>query len=192
MIVSNARRLRHLVGPLHPHIHLNRIQLRAKSRCPSRSQEFSLNLIVPPSTEVERISFDNETALIGFLRSLNGSLFTTTSAGEKKIISEKRYKALSPLQTYEVYSPLFPQITNVQHYEQISDKGFEDKSRQAMITFMNNAGMAFNEIDRVIKDGANVVAEWEGVFEVDDGKGVYFLECKHRVTAVSTSLSHLC
>ena len=61
-----------------------------------------------------------------------------------------------------------------------------------MITFMNNAGMAFNELDRVIKDGDRIVAEWEAVFEDDDGKGVYFLECKHRVTAVSTSLSHLC
>jgi hypothetical protein len=61
-----------------------------------------------------------------------------------------------------------------------------------MITFMNNEGMAFNELDRVIKDGEKVIAEWEGVFEVDDGQRVYFLECKHRVTAVSTSLSHLC
>jgi hypothetical protein len=56
---------------------------------------------------------------------------------------------------------------------------------------MNKEGIAFNEIDRVIKDNDRVVAEWEGVFEVDGGQHLYFLECKHKMTAVSTSLSHL-
>jgi len=60
-----------------------------------------------------------------------------------------------------------------------------------MITSMNNAGMAFNELARVVKDEERVVAEWEGVFEFDDGQWVYFLKCKHRMTAVFTSLSHL-
>ena len=60
-----------------------------------------------------------------------------------------------------------------------------------MIDFMKDAGMAFKELDRIIKDGERVVAEWEGVFEVD-GHGVFFLECKHKVTEVSTSLSHSC
>jgi hypothetical protein len=192
MIVSNARRLGHLVGRLNLHLHHNRSQLYGKLHRPSSSQEFSLNLIVPPSSEVQTISFSDETALIEFLHSSNGSLFTMDSVGKMKIISPKQYKALSPLLTYEIYSPFFMQIKNVQHYEQISDKAFEDKSREAMITFMNNEGMAFNELDRVIKDGEKVVAEWEGVFEVDDGQRVYFLDCKHRVTAVSTSLSHIC
>jgi hypothetical protein len=79
-------------------------------------------------------------------------------------------------------------MKSVQHYEQVSYKAPEDKARKAVFTFMNNAGMTFNEVDRVIKDGEKVVAEWEGVFEVDDGQDVYFLECKHRVRAVSTSL----
>jgi hypothetical protein len=84
-------------------------------------------------------------------------------------------------------------MRSVQHYEQVRDKALEDKARKAMITFMNNVGIAFNELDRVIKDGERVAAEWEGVFEVDDGQGVYFLECKHRATAVPTSLlSYLC
>ena len=61
-----------------------------------------------------------------------------------------------------------------------------------MITTMNKTGMMFNELDRVVKDGERVVAEWEGVFEVNNGQRVYFLECKHRMTAVFTSLSHLC
>ena len=114
------------------------------------------------------------------------------SAGEKTIIPPQQYKALSPFETYEIDSPFFMPIRSVQHYEQISDKAFEDKSRNAMITFMKNMGIAFKELDRVIMDGEKVVAEWEGVFEVNDGHGVFFLECKHRMTAVSTSLSHLC
>jgi len=56
---------------------------------------------------------------------------------------------------------------------------------------MNDAGMAFKELDRIITDGERVVAEWEAVFEVD-GHGVFFLECKHKVTEVSTSLSYSC
>ena len=83
-------------------------------------------------------------------------------------------------------------IRSVQHYEQISDKAFEDRARKAMITSMNNAGMVFNELARVVKDGERVVAEWEGFFEVDNGQRVYFLACKHRMTAVFTSLSRLC
>jgi len=102
------------------------------------------------------------------------------------------HKALSPLQTYEVFSPFSMPMQNIQHYEQISDKGFEEKSRKALITYMNQEGIAFNELNRVIQDGDRVVAEWEGVFEVDGGQHLYFLECKHKMTAVSTSLSDLC
>jgi len=48
-------------------------------------------------------------------------------------------------------------MQNVRHYEQISDQGFEEKSRTALITYMNKEGIAFNEIDRVIKDNDRVV-----------------------------------
>ena len=54
-----------------------------------------------------------------------------------------------------------------------------------MIDYLNNSGLEFHELDRVIKDGDTSVAEWEGVFELDNH--VYFLECKHRVTAVPLS-----
>jgi hypothetical protein len=83
-------------------------------------------------------------------------------------------------------------MQNVQHYEQVSDKGFKEKSRKALTTYMNKEGIAFNELNRVIKDSDRVVAEWEGVFEVDGVQSLYFLECKHKMTAVSTSLSQLC
>ena len=180
-----------LIGRHLHHLHHNH-KLNGKSHFPSSSKKFSLNLIIPPSREVEKISFGNMTAFLNYLRTYNGSLCTMDSAGEKTIIPPQQYKALSPFETYEIDSPFFMPIRSVQHYEQISDKAFEDKSRNAMITFMTNMGIAFKELDRVIMDGEKVVAEWEGVFEVNDGHGVFFLECKHRMTAVSTSLSHLC
>ena len=95
------------------------------------------------------------------------------------------------MQTYEVFSLFSIPIQNVQHYEQVSDKGFEEKSRKALTTYMKE-GIAFNELDRVFKDGDRVVADWEGVFEIDGGQQLYFLECMHKMTAVSTSLSQLC
>jgi hypothetical protein len=180
--------VRRLVGR---HLHHNR-KPHGKSHFPSGSGKFSLNLIVPPSGEVEKISFGNMTAFLDYLRTYNGSLCTVDSAGQKTIIPLQKYKALSPVQTYHIDSPFFMPIRNVQHCEQLSDKAFEDKARKAMITSMNNAGMVFNELTRVIKDRERVVAEWEGVFEVDDGQRVYFLECKHKMTGVFTSLSHLC
>jgi hypothetical protein len=77
----------------------------------------------------------------------------------------------------------------LENYIHTCSKKFEEKSRQAMIDFMKEQGMAFKELDRMIRDGSRVVAEWEGIFEVD-GR-VFFLECKHKVTNVSTSLSTL-
>jgi hypothetical protein len=76
-------------------------------------------------------------------------------------------------------------MQNIQQYEQASDKGFEDKSRRALVTYMAKEGIKFTELNRVIKDKDNVVAEWEGVFEIDGGREVYFLECKQNMTAVS-------
>ena len=85
-------------------------------------------------------------------------------------------------------------MQSIQHYEQNSDKGFEDKSRKALMTYMKKEGMIFNELARVIKVNDKTVAEWEGLFEVDvDGvQHLYFLECKHKMIAVYTSLSPLC
>jgi len=59
-----------------------------------------------------------------------------------------------------------------------------------MIEFMKVHGMAIKELNRELMDGSKILAEWEGVFE-SDGR-VYFLECKHKMTDVSTPVSHLC
>jgi hypothetical protein len=118
-------------------------------------------------------------------------IYSIDPNGEKKMMPPD-YKVLSPFQTYEIFSPFSVPIRNIQHYEQASDKGFEDKSRKALMTYMNKEGIAFKELNRVIKEGDKVVAKWEGVFEIDGGQRLYFLECKHKMSAVSTSLSQLC
>jgi len=107
------------------------------------------------------------------------------------IIDPDEYQDLSPLDTYTIATPYHSPLKNVQQYLQTCDKMFENKSREAMLRFMNDAGMTYKELDRIIKDGERLVAEWEAVFEVD-GHGVFFLECKHKVTEVSTSLSCSC
>ena len=48
--------------------------------------------------------------------------------------------------------------------------------------------IAIQELDPIVENGDNAVAQWEGVFQFDDH--VYILECTHRVTAVSTPLLH--
>ena len=59
-----------------------------------------------------------------------------------------------------------------------------------MFNFIKGQGMAFKELNRVIRVGKRIVAEWEGIFEVDGQ--VFFVECQHKVTNVSASISHLC
>jgi hypothetical protein len=171
------------------HLHRSRSRLH-RPHIPSRPHVLELKLIIPPSTTAETVSFQNERGLTLFLRSLNGSLSFLDPNGKRRIVSE--YKTLSPLETYNVFSPFSMPMQNIQHYEQASNKGFEDKSRRTLVTYMAKEGIEFTELNRVIKDKDNLVAEWEGVFEIEDGREVYFLECKHRMTAVSTSLSQLC
>ena len=186
MIVS---KLGHLVGRLQFHRYLNRSQLYGTSHHSSHSKVISLKLILPPSAEVEKMSFESRKALQRYLG--DGALCTVDATGEPMIIDPDKYQDLSPLDTYTIATPYHSPLKNVQQYLQTCDKMFENKSRVAMLHFMNDAGMAFKELDRIIKDGERVVAEWEAVFEVD-GHGVFFLECKHKVTEVSTSLSYSC
>ena len=192
------RRLDRLVrsiglGPrLGPHIHRNRSYRHGVPHTPSPPKSFTLNLIVPPSSAPETIEFPNKHTLERFLASCNGSLYSLGSKGQKKMWDH--LDPLSPFQTYEVLSPYSVSMQSIQHYEQNSDKGFEDKSRKALMTYMKKEGMIFNELARVIKVNDKTVAEWEGLFEVDvDGvQHLYFLECKHKMIAVYTSLSPLC
>lgn len=180
----NARRLSHLARRLHARLHHSQLYgTSIKSSNPSGHEPpFSLQLIVPPSGQVKTILFDDTAALDKFINSYNGSLRAAAPNGNERIITPKRYKDLSTSQIYEIVSPFFLTTQNERQHSQISNKAFEAKSRQAMIDYLNNSGLEFHELDRVIKDGDTSVAEWEGVFELDNR--VYFLECKHRITAV--------
>jgi hypothetical protein len=186
MFVSKLGRL---VGRLQFHRYVDRSQLYGTSRLPSPSKVISLKLILPPSAEVQEMSFDSGKALERYLG--DGALCTVDATGKPRILDPDKYQDLSPLDTYTIATPYHSPLKNVQQYLQTCDKMFENKAREAMLHFMNDAGMAFKELDRVIKDGERVVAEWEAVFDVD-GHGVFFLECKHKVTEVSTSLSYSC
>jgi hypothetical protein len=130
------------------------------------------------------MSFQSRKALERYLG--DGALCTVDTTGEPMIIDPDEYQNLSPLDTYTIATPYHSPMKNVQQYLQTCDKGFENRSREMMLRFIKRTGIAFKELDRIIKDGERVVAEWEAVFDVD-GHGVFFLECKHRVTEVSTS-----
>ena len=55
---------------------------------------------------------------------------------------------------------------------------------------MNETGIKYKEIEKEIKCGKDIVAEWEGIFKIDGG--VLFLECKNAFTSVNITLSDLC
>jgi hypothetical protein len=145
-------------------------------------------LIVPPSQEAQEVTFQSADLLKKFVG--EGTLCTLNSAGKLVFICPREYKNISPSDVCSIATPYSIPLRNLENYVDTCSKKFEEKSRHAMIDFMKKQGMAFKELDRSFKDGKRVVVEWEGIFEVD-GR-VFFLECKHKVTNVSSSLSHLC
>ena len=75
-------------------------------------------------------------------------------------------------------------MNDERQHRQIADKAFEDKSRQALIRYLEEQRFLFHELDRVIKVDGKSIAEWEGVFELEGGSWMWFLECKHCVSTV--------
>jgi hypothetical protein len=63
----------------------------------------SLSLILPPSEEVQKISFESKKALMKYLE--DGALCTVDAAGEPMIIDPDKYQDLSPLDTYTIATP---------------------------------------------------------------------------------------
>jgi hypothetical protein len=145
-------------------------------------------LIVPPSQEAQEVTFESADLLKKYVG--EGTLCTLNSAGNLVFISSHKYKNILPSDIYSIATPYSIPLRNLENYVHTCSKKFEEKSRHAMLDFMKEQGMAFKELDRIIKDGSRVVAEWESIFEVDGQ--VFFLECKHKVTNVSISFSHLC
>jgi len=185
MIISRVDRL---IGRLHIHRHINRIQLYGTSGGHPPSKPISFQLIVPPSQEAQEVTFESANLLEKYVG--EGTLCTLNSAGKLVFISPRKYENILPSDIYSIATPYSIPLRNLENYVHTCSKKFEEKSRHAMIDFMKEQGMAFKELDRIIRDGSRVVAEWEGIFEV--GERVFFLECKYKVTNVATSLSHLC
>ena len=175
------------VGRLHIHRHINRTQLYGTLRRPP-PKPISFRLIIPPSQEAQEVTFESADLLEKYVG--EGTLCTLDSGGKLVFISPHKYENILPSDIYSIATPYSTPLRNLENYVHTCSKKFEEKSRQAMIDFMKDQGMAFKELGRVIKDGNRTVAEWEGIFEVD-GR-VFFLECKHKVTNVSPFVSHLC
>lgn len=153
---------------------------------PRRPIEFKL--ILPDVEKPQVRQFTDPESLLQYVHSFNGSLQFTKGNSSPMIISPYQYKDLNPEHVYEIFSPMFCATTKERLHSQVSDKAFEGRSRAAFIQFLDQENLKYTEVDRMVKDGDRVVAEWEGVFEVEGG-AVYLLECKHCVTAVSTTLS---
>jgi len=61
------------------------------------------------------------------------------------IIEPPDLKTLSSVQTYEVYLLFDVPLQNIQRYEQNFDREFEAKCRKALIAYVDNEKIAFNE-----------------------------------------------
>jgi len=153
--------------------------------------EIRFNLIVPPSTEPQAFIFDSVQELRALVRIYHGAL-TLPRATNKVIryIAPFNYDKLSPTETYKIVSPFHQPRTELREQIQVSD---EEKSRLTLIAYMRSKGLRFHELNRFIQEDTNekeTIAEWEGVFQVENN-GLYFLDCKHSVSTVSYTLLRL-
>src|SRR5271169_427941 len=100
MIIS---KLGHLISRLQFHRYLNRSQFYGTSHRSSHSKVISLKLILPPSGEVQEISFESRKALVRYLG--DGALCTVNAIGKPMIIDPDKYQDLSPLDIYTIATP---------------------------------------------------------------------------------------
>jgi hypothetical protein len=83
-----------LVGRLHIHRHINRIQLFSTSDGHPPSKPISFQLIVPPSQEAQEMTFESADILEKYVR--EGTLCTLNSAGKLVFISPRKYENMLP------------------------------------------------------------------------------------------------
>ncbi len=69
--------------------------------------------------------------------------------------------------------------------EQVWDCVFEEKTALALKKVLEREDPKVTELPRVVKNGGgNTVHEWEGIYQLSDGR-IVFLETKFRMTKVS-------
>lgn len=141
-----------------------------------------LTLIVPSSKEPRILQCQTTDQLTEFVEVYKGTLAAPGADGFTEIIPRSKYSEVSPSTIYEIISPFFTSMSDERQHRQIADKAFKDKSRKALIRYLDEQRLSFRELDRVIKVDGNIIAEWEGVFELESG--IWFLECKHCVSTV--------
>lgn len=56
------------------------------------------------------------------------------------------------------------------HHHQVADKAFEDKSHEALVRYLKQKEYSYRELDRKIMIGKDTIAEWDGIFELENGE----------------------
>jgi len=79
-----------------------------------------------------------------------------------KFISPTKYSEVSPSTVYEITSPFFTSLDEERHHGQISDKAFEDKSRLALIRYVDECQYSLHELNRVIEMGGKLLQNGRG------------------------------
>jgi hypothetical protein len=177
---------------------LRLMQLRSLSRsystntlkCASfvHGSPLRLKIIVPPLKTEEVHDFSTPRGLALYVNAFHGVLrqLPSPSAPEKipKLLEHDELKHVKPSEKYEIVSPFWGAMDERRTDSQIADKAFESKSRVALMSYLYDQNIVFEELGREMKRDGVTVCEWEGVFRLMSGE-VIFLECKHRMTMVS-------
>jgi len=145
-------------------------------------ESITLSVIVPTSKDPQLFDYETTDELAEHVKLYRG-LLSVYTANRTKFIPFSKYAKLSPSITYQILSPFFGSMQDERQHRQVADKAFEDKSRKALLRYLEEQQYSFRELSRVVKVDGKIVAEWEGVFELEGGE-IWFLECKHCVTIV--------
>jgi hypothetical protein len=165
-----------------PYSHCALKTLKATSNKFTHGDLIRLTVIAPTSKEPQILMCQTTDELAQFVKVYKGALAVLGADGIK-IIPPSKYSELSPSTIYEIISPFFTFMKDELQHRQVADKAFEDKSRQALTRYLKEQRFSFHELDRVIKADGKIIAEWEGVYELEGG-GIWFLECKHCISTV--------
>jgi len=118
-----------------------------------------LALIVPSSKEPTLLRCRTTDQLRDFVKLYKGELAERGSDGFTEIIPQSKYSEVSPSVIYEIISPFFTSLGDERHHWQVADKAFEDKSREALIRYLEEEQFVFRELSRVIKVDGDIIAE---------------------------------
>lgn len=167
------------IQPLYSHRTFETLKAPSKFE---HGESIRLTIMVPSSKEPQILRCQTTDQLSRFVEVYKGALAVLGVDGTE-IIPPSKYSEVSPSTIYEIISPFFASMKDERQHPQAADKAFEDKSRQALTRYIKEQQFSFHELGRTIKVDGSLIAEWEGVYELEGG-GIWFLECKHCVSTV--------